>query len=365
MVEWPEIPSENQKAWETYREGGGLLGYYEWLDAGTPTITEERASLAWMSRTDIWLSSLVDLGEDKGGISEAEYDVVWGDLYDRLFGQGKYVGARQTVIELPSAIRSDVERYWTSLPVTAQREAQEIAQQQAQFPLYARGTQSDQINAGMLAIENLRTQLSAAPSYLQATMRSQITALESSINQLRGSAKLEARQQTEAQGQTREQIRIREEARQEPGTTAQRFAEKYGMSPESAKSTGYYYYLNPEAPAYSNLTLEQKQDLAQVGVEAAGAPPKPTPPPPYNAPESFGQLGETGSPVWKSWFARYYPSIASQFQEKPEEERTETSWMTSLSKERARIREEFARQSPYSRGERPGAYQPRIKTVQF
>jgi len=39
--------------------------------------------------------------------------------------------------------------------------------------------------------------------------------------------------------------------------------------------------------------------------------------------------------------------------------------MSFLEKERARIREEFAKQSPYARGERPGTYAPKIKTVAF
>jgi len=366
-----EAKGEQYDTWRKYNEAGGLLDYYDWLDAGMPTITEESASVAWMKRMDAYLSSQIQ----SGNIAQSEADLVWNDMQDRLFGAGKYAGNRQTVIDLPAAIKSDVERYWTGLPIAAQREAeqaaqkaQDIASQRMQLPLNVGGTQQQQVLAGYDAIQKLQTQMQVAPPYLQEEMRSQIAQLQGGISKIQESIKREAGRRTKEMEPAPEQPR-------EPGEFAKAFAEKYGMTPESAARTGYYYiekqlqpqaqYPNPQD--YSNLTQKEKAELAWVGMEAMREPAssRPAPPPPFNAPGQFEAIGETGSPIWKNWFAQYYPSIARQFQRGPEEQRTEKGWSDFLASERERLRKQFASQTPYSRGERPSMFAPKVKTVAF
>ena len=360
------ITDEQYQAWLEYQKAGGILEFYEWLDGGMPTITEEQANIAWMQRLDAYLTNQLN----SGNISESEAKVIGNDTRDRLFGQGTYAGDRKNFNQLPAAILSDVERYWTGLPIAAQKEAeaaarvesqrlQDIASQRVQLPLGAGGTQTQQINAGMLAIQNLRTQMAAAPSYLQDEMRTQIAQLEDSINQISSSVRLQARQTTKAKEGIPEEP-------PEPGTMAQMFAKQYGgITPKGAQLMGFNYNANPESPLYADLTSEQKGQLAWVGMEAAGPPPQPAPVPPYNPPAEFTASGETGSPVWKSWFARYYPSIVSQFTQGEGGKRTAESWSGFLAKERTRLKEQFASQGAYSRAERPSYYQSKLKTVAF
>jgi len=371
--QWPEQPTEIQQEtpeiqqrWREYLEGGGSLGYFEWRDFGMPTITEEKSSFAFLGWAGQWLNSQLT----SGLISESEADLIIEDLKARLSGPNKY-GKRQTVIDLPETIRSDVERYRASLPIAAQREAeqavqraQDIASQRMQLPLKAGGTQQQQVLAGYDAIQKLQTQKISAPPYLQSEIDRQITQLQGGISQIQESIKREAGRRTKA-------MEPAPEIPKEPGEMAKRFADKYGMSPEAAKLTGYNYLESmkgadlPNKQDYSNLTQEQKAELFWVGAEAEGTAPPPAKAPTFNAPGQFEAIGETGSPIWKNWFAQYYPSIARQFQQRPEEQRTEKGWSDFLASERARLREQFASQTPYSRGERPGVFQPRVKTVQF
>ena len=192
-------------------------------------------------------------------------------------------------------------------------------------------------------------------------MQSQILQLEGAINQLGQSARLQAGAKTEQVPE------FPKEGFPEPGTFAQEFAGQYGMSPKAAEQTGLRYSQNPQSEEFANLTKEEKSALTWVGIEAAGPASKPYVEPPKTiTPPSFESLGERGSPTWKYWFEQNYPSIAREFTGRPEpEQRTESSWYQFLTQERARLKEEFAKQSPYYRGERPGTYAPKIKTVAF
>jgi len=363
----------NTDEYRLYREGGGELGYQAWLDAGMPSL----ASNAWLERLGAYLMAQMQ----KGFVSEAEADLIWGDMVNRLTGQGKYVGVTHTVMDLPPSVLSDVERYWTSLPVEAQkaaeqkaREAQQqagdIAQQRGQLPLGAGGTPEQQFNAGITAINTLKQQMSAAPDYLQAEMRGQILNLEESLNQIRNNIRLDARRGTwEGESLSRSEILKRQAEKErtaprEPGSTTQAFAEKYGMSPEAAQRTGYNYINNPDSPEYANLTREEKIDLEWVGLRAHIDTQRKEPAKPVTPPD-FEGVTTQGSQMWRSWFERNYPAIVSEFKQKPAETQTAGGWDEFLKQERTRIKEEYLKQSPYSRGERPGAYSPKIKTVAF
>lgn len=361
----PTITGEESAAYKEYREAGGILGYNEWVDAGQPTATEERNAFALMGKLEKYLIDQMAQGFKE----EAEADVIWNDAYDSLFGQGKYVGKRTT--SLPSYIRGNVDSYITGLPAAEQRKidqearaAQEktgaIVEQYLGLPLNAGGTPQQQIKAGNDAIRALKGQRNVAPDYLQSIIDDQINQLQAAISQITEV------QRTKARARTEEELYPRGwTGTPEPGTFAQEFAREHGMSAKAAEQTGYRYFQDPQSGEFADLTSEEKSGLTWVGIEAAGPAPKPPPPIPITPPAGFEQVGETGSPAWKSWFARRYPSIVSQFEAQPAEQREYTGWMSFLEKERARIREEFAKQSPYARGERPGTYAPKIKTVAF
>jgi len=68
---------------------------------------------------------------------------------------------------------------------------------------------------------------------------------------------------------------------------------------------------------------------------------------------------------WKEWFRSKYPRMIEQFEAKPEEQRTKVGWAEYLKKRKTKVREEWYKQTPYERGERPSAFAPRIKTVGF
>ena len=367
------ITDAQWQAWNEYKAAGGFYGLYEWVAAGEPTIQEEKAAIAFRDRLNIYLDAQIA----SGAMSEAEADVLSQDTVDRLMGQGKYKGKRETVIDLPHWIVTGVENYITGLPVAEQKRIdqqikeaqtmfQQLVQQGMELPLNARGTTTDQINYGQDTIRRLKLQLSVSPDYLQPIIRSQITGLEQSIKQLSESERLRARQATGAKTPAQIQEEFEEGVRTEPGSLAMGFAEKYGMSPEAAQRTGFNYAANPESEEFANLTPEEERDLAWVGIEATEDRSRPKPPKPFETP-GFRTIGETGTQAYKSWFARQYPTIVSEFEAGAGggPRRTEETWLSFLEKERARIKEEFAKQSPYYRGEHPGAFSPRIRTVSF
>jgi len=365
----PQLNPEDVAKYKTYRESGGLLGYQEWFNSVNPAAKYkfllDQSAAAWLERFRVWADYMISSGQK----DQSEIDILSQDLYDQLTGEGNYVGKRRTVWDLPSTIVNDVEKYWTSLPVEAQKQidlaakqaaqrAQDIASQRNQLPLGAGGTQEQQVNAGYRAISRLQNQMAAAPPYLQDEMRSQIAQLQNGISMIQDSIRLQARIRTKAETPTPEQPR-------EPDTFAKNFARNYGMSPEAAEQTGIRYLQNSESEEFANLTKEEKGRLAWVGMGATGGESKPALPGPFVPSSDYGLSGTTGSPLWKSWFARYYPSIISQFKGKDVEKQTEEGWGTFLAKERARLGEQFGAQSAYSRGERPSAYQPNIKTVMY
>ena len=68
---------------------------------------------------------------------------------------------------------------------------------------------------------------------------------------------------------------------------------------------------------------------------------------------------------WQDWFRSRYPRIIEQFEVKPEAERTEKGWAEYLKRKKPEIKEQYYKQTPYERGERPSAFAPRIQTVGF
>jgi len=356
------ITDEQYEAWQEYRQADGPLEIYQWIAAGMPDVTGITAANAWLDRLSQYLVSQIE----QGFISEAEAKVIGRDMEARLFGSGTYAGKPQSVMELPSSIQTDVERYWTSLPAEAQkaaeqsvRERQAVAQQETLLPLGAGGNLAQQIGAGYNAIRQLQLQMSTAPYYMQNTIASQIKDLQSGISQLQETERTQAGVRTAQE----EQRGVVEEP--SPGDYARQFAEKYHMSPEAAVQTAIRYETSPDRGGFEGLTREEQSDLRFVVSEWQGqgeAEPEPTKP--FELP-TVKALGITGPPAYKSWFEQNYPSIAREFMGQSEGERTESNWSTYLEKERKRLKEEFARWSPYQRGERPGAFQPRIKTVAF
>ena len=371
--EWLEKRLESQQSYAVYRENGGTLDLDVWLAAGEPTATDERASNAWLDSLAAYLQSQID----SKAMSFDEAVLIEKDMFSRLFGQGKYEGERKSVIELPSWLRTDVEDYRKSLPIQEQQrldeeaalkqqQAQDIATQKMQLPLGAGGTIPQQINAGQLAIRNLQIQSEAAPAHLKGVINQQIADLQRGIEQLweTETAMGRARQEALEPSATEDQW---------PGSSAIKFAEKYNTTPEAAMKTAQRYNLDRESNVgeesgeFTGLTVEEQADLRAVGDEetqrssdVASAREKPVKP--FEVP-TFGELDTTGSPSWKSWFAQRYPTIVSRFKGGEGGERTETGWASFLKTERERIQAEFTKQTPYSRGERPSAFAPKIKTV--
>lgn len=89
-------------------------------------------------------------------------------------------------------------------------------------------------------------------------------------------------------------------------------------------------------------------------------------PPEYQKTFQQQLSGMQGSQPYKDWFASRYPSLMSQFTEptgtKVQKEQAWTSYLSSASQ---RLQEEYARKSPYQRGERPSAYALPLRKVGF
>tara|TARA_Y100000310_G_scaffold205781_1_gene206110 strand:+ start:534 stop:1949 length:1416 start_codon:yes stop_codon:yes gene_type:complete len=81
------------------------------------------------------------------------------------------------------------------------------------------------------------------------------------------------------------------------------------------------------------------------------------------------QAALTGSQPWQDWFERRYGTLLRQFKattpKETEAEPLETSWADFLRQRKPQLKEEYYAQSPYARGERPSAFQQKIKTVNF
>ena len=358
----PQLSDERVR-WERYRIGGGELGFGEWQAAGEPTAEEELAAYAFMNQYILSLQNQIDTE----AITEIQATIFQQDAEAQLFGEGKYQGARVSLTEFNPTLVREVRSYMASLPKQQQAEIDkavqealqqkvDIAKQKMQLPLGAGGTRSEQITAASQAIRNLNIQMGASPDYLKPVIQGQIDQLQQGIAQIQETEKAVARERT----RKAEAVPVQEV--EGPGMALQHFAEKYGMSPEAARQTGWRYYENPQSEEFANLTSEEENALFGVSMEGMGPPPKEPPPPAFKPPETQAVAGPL---IWQSWFERRYPTIASGFKEKPRKERTAESWVKYLEQERARIREQFMQQSPYSRGERPSAFQPKLRTVKF
>jgi len=355
VVERPgELSPEQTQAWAEYWEGGGQLGVYEWVAAGEMTSADEKAARDFLDSLDVYQAYQIQKGE----ITQEQADAFYEDQQNKIFAQGKYEGKDPTPFFSLSSY-DDITSYMGSLPEAEATYIQErkvaIATQESELPLNAKGTTQDQMLYGEQAIKKLEAQRDVTPDFmLKDTIQKQINQLQTGIEQLWESEKGQAREKTLAQEPQPDEFR-------ETGTMAKGFSEKYGMSPEAAQQMGMKYAQHPEE--FAGLTLEEKQNLAWVGVEMTSVgraePAKPFEPP------SFKGMGATGPQAWKDWFSYRYPGISRQFRQQPEEARTGGTWSLFLEKERNRLREEYAKKSPYERGERPSVYQPKIRTVNF
>ena len=106
----------------------------------------------------------------------------------------------------------------------------------------------------------------------------------------------------------------------------------------------------PQAEQYFQPKVEQSANYQGVFEQFAG--------------------GTGGSQPWLNWFQSNYPSLMSQFKAaSPIEGKTpavqEANWSTWLNKRVSKLKEEYASMSPYSKGQRPGAYAPMLRTVKF
>ena len=97
----------------------------------------------------------------------------------------------------------------------------------------------------------------------------------------------------------------------------------------------------------------------------------PTPQQPSYAPPFYQAMaGLEGSQPWKSWFQNQYGKLLREFEAKVPEgampaEAMEKTWAMWLKTMKPQLEEEWGSLSPYQRGERPSAYAPPIRTVQF
>ena len=359
------ITDEQWQEWNKYRQAGGHLDLYVWVDAGEPTAEEERAVVGFRDRLNLYLNAQVA----NGSMSKEHALLTSQDIVDRYLGVGAYKGKPQRLLDFPSTLLTTVRNYIASLSEARQKEIEkaeteaqqqrlDIAHQKMELPLGVGGTQVQQVTAAYQAIRNLNLQLETSPDYLKPVIQGQINQLQDAISRLGEEYATQARIRT----QKAEAVPVKEE--EGPGTFAQAFAKQYGMTPGAAVQTGVRYMMSPNREEFGNLTKQEQASLAWVGMEAAGMPALPEPPKPFEPPE-FENLGETGPPLWRTWFARRYPAIAGEFKERLPEERTGETWSEYLAKERARIRGEFAQQPYYARGERPGEFAPKVKTVVF
>lgn len=403
MVYSPDWPDEGRTAplpkgvtqiqWDLfnkYKEDGGYLDIQPWLSAGMPSVLEEKAIKSFLDKLDIWVVHQVNT-EDW---TEEQAQYYEQDVIDSLSGMGDYTGMPKRLNELSSSLVNSVNNYIASIPAAKRKEleaftkswsdmqaleekvsreriqkeqeqTQTIARQRMELPLGATGTYADAIRAGDNAIRNLQIQLDASPDYLKDTIKDQIGQLQTGVDQLIQSEM--AGERAKAGVMTPEQVRrtIEVEQRNEPSDAARRFGEKYTMSTKQAQLAAVEYASNPESEKFAALSPEERKELFWVGEQERSNQAeweKPAPAAPFEPPD-FKSSDMSGTPTWKSWFARQYPTIASEFLEKPGRERTKGTWAQYLEQERNRIKEEFSMQSPYMRGEYPSVYAPKLKTV--
>ncbi len=76
------------------------------------------------------------------------------------------------------------------------------------------------------------------------------------------------------------------------------------------------------------------------------------------------RLGLGGSQIWKNWYEDRFGLQIRRFKGQVEDQ-TEETWATFLKRQTPKLREEFQKVGAFRRGERPSAFQPRIRTVNF
>jgi len=357
-----DLTDKEMAAWREYQAAGGTQDTSTWVIGGGISITEEAAAYSWLAR----LGEYLDVQLQQGFKDKAEVDVIYNDMENRLLGQGKYKGKRQTVAEISGTLVTSVNNWWSGLPKAQQAEIDQqniaVVQQQQYLPLGGGGTHEQQINTAYSAIRDLTSKKSLTNDLrLRDTIDQQIGELQGFISQTNRTIGTMAGIRTEAS----QPKNVQDARYYERGTAPALIAQKYGGSPDAAMQTVIRYEQNPQAPEFANLSKEERSQLTAGATEYKASGAAPVQPLPPVEPPQFRELGISGSPTWRSWFQQQYPSIASQFMGKPEGERTQKGWAGFLEKEKARIREEFAKQGAYYRGERPSVYAPRIKTAVF
>jgi len=81
------------------------------------------------------------------------------------------------------------------------------------------------------------------------------------------------------------------------------------------------------------------------------------------------EFGGAKTERWRQWFQSQFPTLTRQYESLypvgGKVEKTDIPWPEWLKKKKPEIREQWHKQTPYERGERPSAFQPRITTVRF
>jgi len=399
---------EEEGLYNVYLSGGGRLPLKDWIFT-QPTAAEDVANHALLRNFNVFLNSEIAKGYDIE-LAGAEYD----DLYDSLYGLGTHEGAPKTVGALPG-VTGKIRTFLTGLQEEERKRIEQetadyvqqqvdIAKQEMLLPLGQQGDASQQMWAAQNQVQALERQLSVVPDYLQPVIQSQIRLLQTAQSQIYDTERTRLRMET-----TRDvPVGEGESRTEEAGSFSRQVAEKEGLTLGQVVTAGRDYLQNPSKEEYKSLSLEQKQDLAHVGMEASpsggrtepvrgkllpdwtspkwkdltpeeqawnnnennkamadpGYVPQPLPAKPFEPPR-VQDIKTTGGMTWRSWFENRYRPITSEFGEMPEEERTQKSWKELLERRKAELKSRFYQQSYWERGERPQVFQKRIRTVKF
>uniref|UniRef100_A0A6H1ZUU1 Uncharacterized protein n=1 Tax=viral metagenome TaxID=1070528 RepID=A0A6H1ZUU1_9ZZZZ len=414
--------------WRRYRSsGGGAFDFPTWIESGQLSVKSEQAALSYLGRLRAWIFYMEETAgwseKESDAVFDAEYDELFGGGKP-VGGTSNWSRTNTYFTSLTTDAQTRIEDEAKAL----QQQQVDIARQQQALPLGQGGTGVEQIWAAENAIRDLNTQLSVAPDYLKPVIQGQIASLRDfqvSQKTIEG-IKASGQEPDEAQalalklyGNRKEKgysfipwLRDTAEGRsanqyvgsqtggqialpsgsEEPGSFAQSLANQVGISAQEAQQAGLRYAQHPESEEFANLTQQERTSLAWAGIEATGetedrgridwlsltpeqkeryyttrglpVPESPEPLKPFGAP-AFKDITTTGGVNWRDEFERRYPSILREFEAQPEEKRTEEGWAETLERERKRLKEQWYKRSPYDRGERPGAFAPTVRTVQF
>lgn len=142
------------------------------------------------------------------------------------------------------------------------------------------------------------------------------------------------------------------------------------------------YRRHQMAQARAIYGTQPAEGVAPTPTQMVAAYPTYTPQPRYEPAleelrESYkGEVPQTEN--WMDWFRSKYPRLMEQFEAKlPRQEpvsyeqskvieaQTEKSWADFLKSRKSQLKEEYYKQTPYMRGERPSAFAPRITSIRF